>query len=102
MPYGLTEAPAIFQRLLDRLIGPEMEPFAFAYLDDIVIVTLTFEEHMVWFKRVLDRIASLTVNPDKREFCRSQIRYLGFIIQGEELTVDPEKTRPILKYPTQC
>jgi len=45
MPYDLTGAPA-FQRLLDRLISLEIEPFAFAYLDDIVIVTPTFEEHM--------------------------------------------------------
>jgi len=77
-----------------------MEPFAFAYLDDIVIVTPTFEEHMVWLKRVLDKItgAGLTVNLDKCEFCRSQVRYLGFIVQGEGLTVDPEKTRPTLEY----
>jgi len=101
MPYGLTGAPATFQRLLDRLIGLEMEPFAFVYLDDIVIVTPTFEEHMIWLRKVLDRITSagLTVNPDKCEFCRSQVRYLGFIVQREGLTVDPEKTRPILEYP---
>jgi len=100
MPYGLTGAPATFQRLLDRLIGPEMEPFAFAYLYDIV--TPTFEEHMVWLKKVLDRITSagLTVNLDKCEFCCLQVRYLGFIIQGEGLTVDPEKTRSILEYPS--
>jgi len=93
MPYGLTEAPATFQRLLDRLIGPEMEPFAFAYLDGIVIVTPTFEEHMVWLKRVLDKITSpgLTVNPDKCEFYRSQVRYLGFIVQGEGLTETPRR-----------
>ena len=54
MPYGLTEAPATFQRLLDKLIGPEMEPFAFAYLDDIVIATSTFEEHVEWLRRVLN------------------------------------------------
>ncbi|KMQ83921.1 polyprotein [Lasius niger] len=56
MPYGLTGAPATFQRLLDRLIRPEMDPHAFAYLDDIVIVTKTFEEHLQWLKRVLERI----------------------------------------------
>jgi len=100
MPYGLTEASATFQRLLDRLIGPEMEPFVFAYLDDIVIVTPTFEEHMVWLKKVLDKITSagLTVNPNKFcEFCRSQVHYLGFIVQGKRLTVDSEKMRPILE-----
>ena len=52
MPYRLTGAN--FQRLLDKLIGPEMEPFAFAYLDDIVIATSTFEEHVEWLRRVLN------------------------------------------------
>ncbi|GAB1865875.1 Reverse ribonuclease integrase [Camponotus japonicus] len=101
MPYGLTGAPATFQRLLDRLIGPEMEPHAFAYLDDIVVVTRTFEEHLSWLKRVLDRIreAGLTINPEKSKFCRSQVKYLGFLIQQEGLKVDPDKTAPIVEYP---
>ncbi|KMQ83058.1 reverse ribonuclease integrase [Lasius niger] len=101
MPHGLTGAPATFQRLLDRLIGPEMEPHAFAYLDDIVIVTRSFEEHLVWLKRVLDRIkeAGLTINPEKSKFCRSQVKYLGFLVQQEGLRVDPDKTAPIIEYP---
>ena len=101
MPYGLTGAPATFQRLLDRLIGPEMEPHAFAYLDDIVIVTRTFKEHLHWLGRVFNRIgeAGLTINPDKSKFCRSQVKYLGFLVQHEGLTVDPEKTVAILEYP---
>lgn len=101
MPYGLTEAPATFQRLLDKLIGPEMEPHAFAYLDDIVVVTATFEEHLQWLERVLRKIAAvgLTVNPEKCEFCKLQVRYLGFLVQKEGLTVNPEKVRPILEYP---
>ncbi|KAL6419699.1 hypothetical protein ACFW04_011264 [Cataglyphis niger] len=101
MPFGLTGAPATFQRLLDRLIGPEMEPHAFAYLDAIVIVTRTFEEHLIWLKRVLDRIteANLTINPEKSKFCRSQVKYLGFLVQKEGLKVDPDKTKPIVEYP---
>lgn len=71
MPLGLTNAPATFQRLLDRLIGPEMEPFVVAYLDDIIIITEAFEEHLTWLKKVLDRIkeAGLKLSPDKCEFC---------------------------------
>jgi len=102
MPYGLTGAPASFQCLLDKLIGPEMKSHAFAYLDDIVIVTSTFEEHLEWLDRVLNKIsaAGFTINSEKCEFCRSQVRYLGFIIvQRGGLTVDPEKIKPILKYP---
>ncbi|KMQ86252.1 reverse ribonuclease integrase, partial [Lasius niger] len=101
MPYGLTGAPATFQRLLDKLIGPEMEPFAFAYLDDIIIATPTFEEHIVWLKKVLAKISSadLTINPEKCEFCKSYVKYLGFIVQKEGLTVDPDKTLPIMEFP---
>ncbi|XP_011859141.1 PREDICTED: uncharacterized protein LOC105556658 [Vollenhovia emeryi] len=100
MPYGLTGAPGTFQHLLDKLIGPEMEPYAFAYLDDIVVATPTFEEHLSWLK-VLDRItaAGLAINPEKCEFCRPQVKYLGFLVQRDGLTVDPEKTQPILEYP---
>jgi len=101
MPYGLTGAPATFQHLLDRLIGPEMEPHAFAYLDDIVVVTRTFEKLLSWLKRVLDRIreAGLTINPENSKFCRSQVKYLGFLIQQEGLKVDSDKTASIVEYP---
>lgn len=101
MPYGLTGAPATFQRLLDRLIGPEMEPHVFAYLDDIIIVTATFEEHLTWLRKVLKKIleANLTINPTKSEFCCTQVRYLGFLVNKDGLQVDPEKISPILEYP---
>nr|XP_041631124.1 uncharacterized protein LOC121502187 [Drosophila kikkawai] len=46
MPFGLTTAPATFQRALDTIIGPEMEPFAFAYLDDIIVIGRTKREHL--------------------------------------------------------
>ena len=46
MPYGVVGGRATFQQLSDKIIGPEMEPHAFSYLDDIIIVSETFEEHM--------------------------------------------------------
>lgn len=99
IPYGLTGAT--FQRLLDRLIDPEMESHAFAYLDNIIVVTRTFEEHLIWLKRVLNRIgeAGFMINSEKSKFCRSQVKYLGFLIQQEGLKVDPDKTAPIVEYP---
>ena len=45
MPFGLHSDPATFQRALDRVISPELESHAFAYLDDIIVVEWTFEEH---------------------------------------------------------
>ena len=101
MPFGLTNAPATFQRLLDRLIGPEMEPHAFAYLDDIIIVTKTFGEHLKWLAKVLIRIkeAGLEINPDKSKFCCSEVQYLGFVVNESGLQTDPGKVEPILNYP---
>jgi len=67
-------------------------------LDDIVIVTPTFKEHMVWLKKILEKMstADLTVNLDKfaglANFTATQVCYLGFIQEG--LTVDPDKTQP--------
>ena len=46
MPYGVVGGPATFQQLSDKIIEPEMEPYAFSYLDDIIIVSDTFEEHL--------------------------------------------------------
>ncbi|XP_046589428.1 uncharacterized protein LOC124293253 [Neodiprion lecontei] len=101
MPYGLTGAPATFQRLLDRLIGPDMDPYALAYLDDIIIATKTFDEHLEWLRRVLRTIrhANLTVNPDKCEFCCSEVKYLGFIVNEYGLQIDPAKIAPVVNYP---
>ena len=64
MPFGLRNAPATFQRLIDSLFGSEMEPHVFGYLDDIIIATDTFEEHQKWLEIILTKIrdAQLTVN----------------------------------------
>ncbi|CAB0038702.1 unnamed protein product [Trichogramma brassicae] len=50
MPFGLCNAPRTFQRLIDSLFGPEFEPNIFGYLDDIIVATDTFEEHLQWLK----------------------------------------------------
>lgn len=82
MPFGLTNAPATFQRLLDRLLGPAMQPHVYVYLDDIIIVTATFADHVAWLRKVLRKIrgAGLTINPEKSEFCCAEVRYLGFLV----------------------
>ena len=83
------------------LIGPEMEPHAFAYLGDIIIVTETFDEHLQWLSKVLNKIkaAGLEINRKKCEFCCSQVHYLGFLVNENGLQTDPDKIDPILKYP---
>ncbi|KAM8714601.1 hypothetical protein ACLKA7_000043 [Drosophila subpalustris] len=81
MPFGLHSAPATFQRELDRVIGPEMLPHAFAYLDDIIVIGKTLEEHKNNVK---------------------ELKYLGHKVTEHGIGTDPEKVAAIsqLKPPT--
>lgn len=99
--FGLTNAPATQQRLVDILFGPDFEQRVFAYLDDIIIVSGTFDEHVALILRVLEKLkcAGLTVNLEKCQFFRSQLRYLGYIVDSQGLRTDPDKVEAILNYP---
>lgn len=101
MPFGLHSAGATFQRLLDKIIGPELEPRAFAYLDDLIIVSATFEEHIEILKQVFERlrVAGLKVNPEKCKFCKLELKYLGHVVNEQGIQTDPEKVRAIAEFP---
>ena len=78
-----------------------MEPHAFAYLEDIIIVTETFEEHLSWLMKLLNRIksAGLEINPEKCDFCCPEVHYLGYLVNENDLQIDPDKVAPVLEYP---
>ncbi|OXU27352.1 hypothetical protein TSAR_015091 [Trichomalopsis sarcophagae] len=88
MPYGLSGRPATFQMLADKLITPKIEPVAYAYLDDIIIATVTFSDHIEWLTFILKRIneAGLTINHKKSKICMSQELRLS-VIERECLSV---------------
>lgn len=102
MPFGLTNAPATWQRLADRLLGAKMEPNAFVYLDDIIVVSDTFEKHLELLGNIFERLlsAGLTLSEDKCQFCRPELRYLGYVVDRQGLHVDPEKVAAVLNIPT--
>lgn len=99
MPFGLSNAPATWQRFIEKVLGPELEPYVFVYLDDIVLCTPDFDSHLQVLREVLDRIfkAGLTVSAEKCKFCLPELRYLGYIVNREGICVDPEKINAILK-----
>lgn len=101
MPFGLHSAPATFQRLLDQIIGPDLAPRAFAYLDDIVILGRTIEEHLKNLCEVFQRLrrAHLRINAGKCQFVRESLIYLRYIVDKESLRTDPEKIRAIVEFP---
>ena len=97
LPFGLHSAGATFQRFLDTVIGPELDKVALVYLDDIIVLGKTIEQHMSNLRTVFDRLrrAGLKLNPDKCKFGQTAIRYLGHIVSPEGIQTDPEKISAI-------
>lgn len=79
MPFGLTNGPAVFQRLMDRVLGSLKKSVAFPYLDDVIIPSTTIAEGMARLRQVLDafRANHLTLKLDKCSFFKRTIEYLG-------------------------
>jgi len=98
MPFGLHSAAATFQRLVDRLIGQDLEPYCFAYLDDIIITGKSFEHHLALLKEVFRRLrqANLRLNPEKCQFGRKSLKYLGHLVTSEGIRTDPDKVSAIV------
>ena len=101
LPFGLCNAAQAQQRLMDTVLGPELDPYCFVYLDDIIISSSEFGKHLEILAEVYRRLkeANLTINLDKCEFCRSSLKYLGYVVDQEGLRTDPDKVAAILEYP---
>lgn len=101
MPFGLSCSAQTLQRLMDALFGPELEPHVFCYLDDIIVISGSFDEHVRLLNTVRDRLreANLTVNLSKCEFFKASLKYLGYVVDGDGLRTDPEKVSAMVNYP---
>ena len=79
MPYGLCNAPATFQRLMQNCLGELNLTYALIYLDDVIVYSKTEEEHLVRLRTVLERFMEhgLKLKPSKCNFFRTEISYLG-------------------------
>lgn len=102
MPFGLKNAPATFQRLMDTVLMGLQGNEVFVYLDDIVIYARSLEEHSIKIRKVLKRLkaANLTLQPDKCTFLRKEVAYLGHIISTEGVKPDPKKIHAVRNFPT--
>lgn len=100
LPFGLKNSPMALARCMDRVLDQGWEPNVFVYLDDIVICSETFEDHLEWIRKVAERLseANLTINTTKSKFCQKQIKYLGYILSGDGLRPDPVKISGIVNY----
>ncbi|CAF3051325.1 unnamed protein product [Rotaria sp. Silwood2] len=87
LPQGITNGPASFQRIINHILGPTRWKYALAYIDDVIIYSKTFEEHLIHLNEICQtlRQARFRLNPDKCEIARTQTDYLGHRIQHGEI-----------------
>ncbi|GFW17156.1 retrovirus-related Pol polyprotein from transposon 297 [Trichonephila clavipes] len=85
MPFGLSGAVPNFQKAIDIILKPVIGRFVMVYMDDVIITSPSFNEHIDYLNQVftLLRDAGLTLNKEKCHFARIKLKYLGLIISKE-------------------
>ena len=101
MPFGLANAPATFQRLMDLVLSGLHWTHCLVYLDDVIVFAPTEEEHLRRLDLVLERIskAGLTLKPSKCHWMKDSVKFLGHIISGKGVMVDPGKINSVSNFP---
>jgi transposase InsO family protein len=97
MAFGLCNAPGTFQRLMDEVIRPEYRDFIQTYIDDIIIHSSTFDDHIKHL-RTLHQVLlkhKLTVKLTKCKFAQTSVKFLGHIVSQGQIQPNPEKVSAI-------
>jgi len=97
MPFGLKNAPATFQQLMDEVLGPMKWKTAAVFINDICIFSKTFLEHMDHLQELFNRLreANLKLNPKKSHFMCQQVNLLGHTVSAEGIAPDQDKLQLI-------
>lgn len=101
MPFGLCNAPATFERLMESVLRGLSLDICLVYLDDIIVLGRSFAHQLKNLELVFERLraANLKLNPKKCNLFRKRVNYLGHVVSDEGISVDPEKTRAICEWP---
>ena len=99
MPFGLAYAPATFQNMMNEILRDMIDLGVVIYLDDILIYSENKQDHVALVKRVLEchQDHQLAIAPDKCEWHRSGVNFLGYIISPEAVEMGQEKIRTVVE-----
>ena len=97
MSFGLTNASATFQKVINEVLGEYLNVFVTAYLDDILIYSNTEKEHEKHVRKVLQKLkeAELRVKLKKSKFHTQEVKFLEYIIRHEQIEMNGEKTKAV-------
>jgi len=100
MPFGLANAPSVFQRTMNKMLAKVKNKFALIYMDDILIPARSFEEGLERLDEVLKIVSEngLTLNISKCSFFRKEIDFLGFEINGGEIRPGARKIAAVQNF----
>lgn len=101
MPFGIKNGPSMFQRTIDIALAGLTDNIALTYLDDVIIHSATFEQHVKDVAEVLEKltIAGMKVNIEKCEFVKEEILFLGHVVNNKGVKPDPTKLEAVKKFP---
>ena len=101
MPFGATNAPATFQRVMEDCLGDLNMNWCIVYLDDVIVFSKTPEEHLERLEAVFQKLsaAGLKLKPSKCTFFLTEITYLGHLITSDGVATDPRKIEAVIKRP---
>lgn len=101
MPFGLKNAPATFQRLMDTILRKHLGIRCFVYMDDIIIYSQNLETHLQDIAKVLRTLedANLKIQCDKCEFLRKEVDFLGHVVTTEGVRPNPRKIEAVQNWP---
>lgn len=101
MPFGLKNAPATFQRVMDNILRGLQNEQCLVYLDDIIVFSTSLQEHLDRLRSVFQNLrnSNFKLQLDKSEFLRREVAYLGHVVTPDGVKPNPDKIIAIKKYP---
>jgi Reverse transcriptase (RNA-dependent DNA polymerase) len=101
MPLGLTNAPSMFQALMNDVFRGFLDDFVMVYLDDIIIYSKSEEEHLQHVETVLQKLKShdLSRKLSKCHFNETEVEFLGHLVNAEGIKMQKSKVEAIQKWP---
>jgi hypothetical protein len=103
MPFGLKNAPATFQRVMDDILKDLQHRICYVYMDDIIVFSTSLQEHISNLKLIFDRLRKfqLKVQLDKSEFLRKEVEFLGHVVTSDGVKPNPKKMKKFWQKKTQ-